>query len=154
MLSKIKTFFELPISDKLVLIKISLLVPLIEIGIKTIKFKKTFNILNLFVSKNTKPIKNELIEINRHVNLLYLFQRQFPFLGKCLSRSLGIWFLLAKKGINTQLKFGMKKENNELLAHSWLEYNGKMLDIENEKNKKYTPFSESILTEVSKYNII
>jgi hypothetical protein len=150
MFSKIRTFFELPNSHKWIFIKISLIVPLVELGIKTIKFKRTLAILKLFINRNPHSPENELKLVGRYTNYLHLYHRKFPFLGKCLARSLTLWFLLKREGIETELKFGMKKENEKLLAHSWLEYDGKPLITKSEINEGYISFKESILIKVTK----
>lgn len=148
MISKIKTFFGLPGSHKWLFVKIALLVPLVELGIKTVKFKRTVKVLNFFINKTPKTPENQLRTVRRHANYLYLYQKQFPFLGKCLARSLSLWFLLSRKGIETNLRFGMKKEDEKLLAHSWLEYKGEAIIKESEIGENYIPFAESILPEI------
>ncbi len=148
MISKIRTFFALPIAHKLIFIKIVFFVSFIQISLKTIKFKRTFRFLKFFTKENLRAPENERQIVRRHKNFQYLFHKQMPYLGKCLARSLTLWFLLKRKGIETDLKFGMKKKNNQLLAHSWLEYKSKVLITESEINDNYVPFSESILTKI------
>lgn len=150
MLSKIRAFYDLPSSHKLIFLKISLLVPPVELSIKTIKFKRTYRVLNFFISKNQKIVENETRLVRRYSNYLYLYQKQFPFLGKCLARSLTLWFLLKRAGIETELIFGMRKEDQKLLAHSWLKYKGESIINESETGENYIPFPESILMKISK----
>lgn len=150
MFSKIRTILELPNSHKLIFIKISLLVPLVEFGIKTIKFKRTLSVLKFCLNENPPNSENELKIVHRYKNYLYLYHKQVPFLGKCLARCLTLWFFLKRQGIETELKFGMKKENGKLLAHSWIEYKGKRIVSESELDEHYIPFNESILSEVAK----
>lgn len=151
MISKTRTFLALPASHKRVFIKIALLAPLVEIGIKILKFKRTFGVLKFFVSENeSNTPKNERQIVYRYRNYLYLYQKQFFSIGKCLAHSLVLWFLLAKKGIETDLRFGMKKQDKKLLAHSWLEYKRESLISESETDENYVPFSESILSKIAK----
>ncbi len=150
MFGKVRQFLDLPNSHKLIFTKISLIVPLVELGIKTFGFKRTFNLLKRFTKKTKKPVANPTLIINRHRNFLYLYSKQFPFFGKCLAQSLTLWVLLQNKSINTDLRFGMKKENNKFLAHAWLEYDGKPLATEEEQKENYLSFNESILTKIAK----
>lgn len=150
MFGKVRQFLDLPNSHKLIFTKISLIVPFVELGIKIFGLKRTFKLLKYFAKKPKNTVKNPTLIINRHRNFLYLYSKQFPFFGKCLAQSLTLWVLLKNKSINTDLRFGMKKENNKLLAHAWLEYDGKPLATEEELKENYLFFNESILTKLSK----
>ena len=45
----------------------------------------------------------------------------------CLRRSLAWQWLLARRGVTAELKLGARKENGQLQAHAWLEYQGRPL---------------------------
>lgn len=150
MLGKIRKFAELPNSHKRLLAKIGIVVPLVELGIRTLGFKRTFRTLKLFAKDNKFPDENIDLTINHHRNFLYIFARQFPFFGNCLARALTLWIMLKNRGIDTDLRFGMKKENQKLLAHAWVEYLGKPLTTDREPAGNYVFFSESILAKVAK----
>lgn len=150
MFSKFRTFLSLPGRHKVIFLKIALIVPLVEIGVKTLKFKRTFNILRSLASRKSKHPENEQNLVYSHIDQAYIYHKQFFSFGNCLARCLTIWFLLKREGIETEIKFGMKKETEKLLAHSWIEYEGQALIRKSEIDENYIPFSESILTEVSK----
>jgi hypothetical protein len=44
-------------------------------------------------------------------------------IGTCLSRSLALRELLHKQGVRTRFRIGVDKNDGELIAHAWLEYN-------------------------------
>lgn len=150
MIGIIRTFFALPGTDRWLVIKITLIVPLIQVGLKTIKFKRTLALLRPLLNRKPRRPERELNLIEKHTYYLYLYRRKLPSLGKCLARSLTLWFLLQRAGIETELKFGVKKENDKLLAHAWIEYQGRRLEERSEVDKGYVPFSASILSEVVK----
>lgn len=150
MFKKTGLFLELPNQHKWILTKICVIVPLVQLGIKTIGFKHSFNTLKYFVKEAKTPEANIFTVINRHRNFLYLYTKQFPFLGNCLARSLTLWLLLKNKGIDTELRFGMKKEDQKLLAHAWVEYLGSPLATDEEISENYSFFHESILTKLVK----
>lgn len=150
MVSKIRTFLLFPNSHKWIFIKIALIVPLVQIGVKTIKFNRTFKVLNYFADSSRQPREDELKLVRRYTNYLFLYHKQFPFVGKCLARSLTLWFLLKRSGIETDLRFGIKKENQGILAHAWVEHQGNALMTEDERKENFIPFSESVLTKVDK----
>jgi len=45
--------------------------------------------------------------------------------GTCLSKALTLQTLLRRRGVESQLRFGIRqRDGSELLAHAWLETNG------------------------------
>lgn len=46
---------------------------------------------------------------------------QLPW-GSCLSRSLTLWWLLARRGIETEILFGVRRNQEDLAAHAWVEW--------------------------------
>ena len=51
-----------------------------------------------------------------------------PFRATCLRRSLLLWWLLKRDGIETILRVGVNRENGTLHAHAWVEYMGRPLN--------------------------
>lgn len=43
---------------------------------------------------------------------------------KCLAQSLGLLRVLARRGVATDLRIGVRTEHGQLKAHAWLEWNG------------------------------
>ncbi len=68
----------------------------------------------------------------------------WPFIN-CLSTSLAFWFILRKKGINTELRFGVLKDGNKLRSHAWLEYDNNILSPDERAIQKYKSFTQAIL---------
>lgn len=144
MLKAFKQFRSMPWADRKLFVRFAFIVPLIQISLKIAGFNQIVNFLHRF-TKNTVAIPNQANEVERHRRLLFLFYEKFPFAGKCLARSIALWFLLKRMGIETDLRFGMKKENGKLLAHSWVEYKGKPLTLDPEVQLHYKTFSEPII---------
>ncbi len=46
----------------------------------------------------------------------------------CLDRSLTLWFLLGRRGIASELVFGVRHAENTLDAHAWVAYQGTVLN--------------------------
>lgn len=88
-------------------------------------------------------VENEIVELKKYRALLNLAYR-LPFVN-CLSISVAFWLLMKQKGLKTDLKFGMLKEEGKLKAHAWLEYKGAPIAPDTRRNEKYIAFSESIL---------
>ena len=50
------------------------------------------------------------------------------FRAHCLQRSLVLWSLLERNGVESELRFGARKENGQIQAHAWVEINGVALN--------------------------
>jgi len=50
-----------------------------------------------------------------------------PIRATCLPRSLWLWALLRREGIETVLRVGVNRENETLKAHAWVEHCGRPL---------------------------
>jgi len=47
---------------------------------------------------------------------------------QCLRRALVLRRLLRARGVATELRFGVRKEEGRIVAHAWLEHEGRSLD--------------------------
>jgi hypothetical protein len=54
--------------------------------------------------------------------------RHLPWHSTCLERSLVLRRLLAKRGLDTELCIGVRKERETLQAHAWLEKGGEVVN--------------------------
>ena len=86
-----------------------------------------------------------MYQLKRHYELMKLLHYLPVFMVNCLSSSLTFHWLLKRKGISTQLKFGVKKEKELLLAHAWLEHRNIPFSIDPFVHEKYDVFSHPIL---------
>jgi hypothetical protein len=44
--------------------------------------------------------------------------------GTCLVRSLTLWAMLLRRGVDSELRVGVRKKEGKLEAHAWVEYGG------------------------------
>ena len=58
----------------------------------------------------------------------------------CLTKSLTLWWLLGRQGISSHLRIGVRKENNRLEAHAWLERDGLVVSEPEEQHRHYAAF--------------
>jgi hypothetical protein len=61
--------------------------------------------------------------------------------GKCIEQSLALWWLLGRRGISTQLRIGVRMEQEKLHAHAWVELDGEVLNDAESLYAEYAPFA-------------
>jgi hypothetical protein len=62
--------------------------------------------------------------------------------AKCLARSLVLWWLLKRRGIDSQIRMGIRKENGALLAHAWVELDHVVLNDRADIDIEYEPITQ------------
>jgi hypothetical protein len=58
----------------------------------------------------------------------------------CLAKSLTLWWLLGRQGISSHLRIGIRKENEKLEAHAWVERDGVALNEPDQHHHHYAAF--------------
>jgi hypothetical protein len=65
-----------------------------------------------------------------------------PYRPNCLQRSLTLWWLLRRKGMESDLRIGVQKENGEVRGHAWIEYHGIVLNDSEDVPNHYHSFND------------
>ena len=58
----------------------------------------------------------------------------------CLQRALVLWWLLGRNRIESEIRFGARKEEGQLVAHAWVECFGFALNESSDVCQHYSPF--------------
>lgn len=118
--------------------------PVIALSLKLSGLKQTKNRMSRFIPTRMDDIRN----IKRDSVRAKLISRAVAVAGNhgvyhanCLKQSLLLWWLLARRGIFTELKFGTHKIPQEKFsAHAWVEYNGEALGDFSEPQDQFLVF--------------
>jgi len=65
--------------------------------------------------------------------------------ASCLEESLTLWWLLAKHGIFSELRIGVRKDAQSFEAHAWVERDGFALNEPEARHAHYAPFEQEAL---------
>ena len=68
-----------------------------------------------------------------------------PVRATCLRRSLLLWWLLRREGIETVLRVGVNRESGTLHAHAWVEYLGRPLNDADDIALRFPPFAHDFV---------
>jgi len=72
--------------------------------------------------------------------------RHLNWHANCLERSLALWWQLGRRGIESDLRIGARKEAGRFEAHAWVELGNAVLNDSGETHLHFAPFEGSILT--------
>lgn len=118
------------------------LLPWIRVSLSIRGYNPTFTALQSWLSpieKSSPAGLDQVQKINRmvraavHHSLLHF---------TCLEESLGLWYLLRKQGIVSQLRIGVRKSSGKFEAHAWVEYAGEALNQPEATHLHYAAFEE------------
>jgi hypothetical protein len=62
----------------------------------------------------------------------------------CLAKSLTLWWLLKRQGIDSHLRIGIRKEDDKFEAHAWVERDGAALNEPDEHHHHYAAFDAAL----------
>jgi hypothetical protein len=71
--------------------------------------------------------------------------RHGPYRATCLPRSLALWWLLRRRGIECDLRIGVRKEAGRFEAHAWTEWRGTALNDSEDVRERFAAFDRAIL---------
>ncbi len=84
-------------------------------------------------------------EVERAHKLIKIVYALKFFNNSCLAIALSFGFLLKRKGVETQLKFGYKSASGKLQGHAWLTYNNVPLTLNPKVAEKYSSFTAPLM---------
>jgi hypothetical protein len=67
-----------------------------------------------------------------------------PYRGNCLQRSLTIWWLLRRQKIESDIRFGARREDGKFEAHAWVEFRGFVLNEDPGIHHGFTAFEHGM----------
>jgi hypothetical protein len=77
--------------------------------------------------------------IRRDQYFVLLAARNHLYQMGCLRQALTLKGLLGAHGITTQLRFGARKEADQLLAHAWLEFEDRSIEMAHNSKEHFEP---------------
>jgi len=64
--------------------------------------------------------------------------------ANCLTRSLYLWWLLRRRGIDSQLRIGVRLNGGVLDGHAWVEYAGVPVNDRADVSADFAPFDKPV----------
>ena len=118
------------------------LLPIVAVSLRWRGFRGTQAMLERFVS-NGAPSQDSA-QLDRRAALtarmVSVADRTGLVHPSCLAKSLTLWWLLMRQGIAAELRIGIRKENEKMAAHAWVERKGVALNEPEEHHRHYAVF--------------
>jgi hypothetical protein len=137
---EINSLLQLSSHGRKLLLQALILFPLVHLSLTLKGLKQTQSLLANFVSKaQITPQKNTEVVCFTEKIVAIASRYSRPW-GSCLRRSLVLWFLLRREGVESQLRIGVKREKDQFSAHAWVEWDGVVLNDQSNVGDEFAMF--------------
>ena len=145
MWKKIRRFSALERSARGLFLRASFLLPLISISLRWRGFCKTKASLQQFLSvSNGSQNPDAQAYADLTAQMVQAAERYGIGQPNCLKVSLALWWLLARQGIASDLRVGVRKDGEKLKAHAWVECGGVALNEPESPHQHFAAFDAAL----------
>ena len=118
----------LPSSDRWVLCQALVLLPVSGLILRMIGLRRTYEL----AQKAAGVVRDQegadlYVRANRIATLIQKAADEGPYHAACLETAVVSGWILARQGIDQQLRIGVRKRRGVVEAHAWLEHRGQPL---------------------------
>jgi hypothetical protein len=123
--SGLRLWLDLPWLQRRVLLRAALWLALVDVGLRVLGFRRMIDLV-------PAPVAGAGVHGSGHVPMyvaaLEIVASGFVVPAHCLHKSLVLQFWLRREGIPSQLRIGVRKEDQQLKAHAWVELDDAVLN--------------------------
>lgn len=145
-LGRWRRFGQLSWPERWLLCQALVLLPGLALALKVSGFHGLHALLGRWSQPNSSPDsspdKPRAQVVARWVDVA---ARRGLFRPNCLHRSLTLWWLLRRRGLEAELRIGVRKGSEHMEAHAWVEYAGEVLNDAQAVRQDYVPFPSAIV---------
>jgi hypothetical protein len=155
-MNKWRKFIGLSAPDRLLFSQSLVLLPVAALALRLMglrNYKKLLDKLsrdklsrggNTFADRDDRMLGDRVRQTAR---LVEAARRYGPYRAKCLPQSLTLWWLLRRRGIESQIRFGARKNALQMEAHAWVEFEGVPLNDSLDVGERFKPFERAAMPE-------
>jgi hypothetical protein len=142
-----------PPEDRSLILRAALILPLTEIGLRLFGFRRWKKLIEKFSLSarlsQSLPADVQREKALRAVRAVRSVELHGPTNPNCLERSMTLWWMLRRAGIDGELHIGARKGGGRFEAHAWVEMGGQVLNESAEVHQHYARFDAPIAAAVA-----
>ena len=154
-MNKLGKFWQLPYSERALFAHSLVLLPLHGVALRLVGFRRWLAILTALAPTNGRLVAatNETAfrQALTVARLVKAAATHGLYRANCLPQSLATWWLLRRRGIESDLCIGARKVDERLEAHAWVEYSGGVLNDSADVQQRFTPFDRVVIPREVRY---
>jgi len=155
-MARLWKLLNLPAAEQWLLVQALLLLPVNRLSLRLLGFNRWCGILaNLAPGRERlggagsfARVANAAIasQSRRTAKIVHWASCYGLFGANCLQRSLTLWWMLRRQGINSGLKIGARIHRGQIEAHAWVECFGAVLNDGEDVARRFPPFDGAFIT--------
>jgi hypothetical protein len=143
--SRVRKFLQLSTSEKQMLFQGLLLLPVFAVVLRLWGEHCLVTALGESIPPTFNPERGiALQQAHTAARMVALAARYGPYRANCLKRSVVTYWLLRRRGIDCELRIGVRKESDEIEAHAWIECLGQPLNEGADVHQRFSPFDRMV----------
>ena len=138
---KLRTFLALDRGAKRLLSEALFLRIVIPAGFRLLGVARTQALLRHWAGrrKSAQPVDAQS-GIRASRGALRIAKRTLGLEDSCLVRSLALWALLLRRGLDTELRVGFRRQPEGVAGHAWIEYKGVAINEDESVTRTYSVY--------------
>lgn len=148
MWERLRQFSALEHQAQGLFLRAAVLLPLVSLSLRWRGFRTTQGALQRFLPNTNQEQSSEKIRERAALtaHLVNSADRHGIVHPSCLAKSLTLWCLLGRQGIDSRLRIGVRKKQEKFEAHAWVERDGTPLNEPEEHHHHYVTFDVAFST--------
>ncbi|MBI4526967.1 MAG: lasso peptide biosynthesis B2 protein [Deltaproteobacteria bacterium] len=133
---------ELSWPDRWLFLQAWLAFPVLPLILRPLGFRRTHHFLHDLTAQaglTSNAGAQGLDHARAIARLVHAAAARTCYTPMCLHRSLLLWTFLRRRGIAGHLRLGVRKEQERLQAHAWVEYEGSILNDAEDVHDRFAP---------------
>ena len=126
LIRKLRTFASLSRDERFLALEALVLPLALQVGFRAVGVAGTQNWLRKWACGKPVPVSELRPEAIIHMarRAQGITRRLVGSSGTCLQRSMTLWAVLARRGIESELRVGFRRQEGHIEGHAWVEYRG------------------------------
>jgi hypothetical protein len=139
--SALRRFWQLPGSERSIVLQSALWLTATWIALRLIGFRRWSGFLERrSIVGNASENSSQLVDAKNITHLLSAVADHLLVRTNCLEQATALCYVLHRRGIPAELRFGARKDSAGLEAHAWVEHMGIPLNEDRGEHLHFLPF--------------
>lgn len=144
-----------PPEDRRLILRAALILPFTEMALRLFGFRRCMELIEKFSRpagfSQSLPADLQRERALRAACAVRSVELHGPTRPNCLERSMTLWWLLCRDGVNGELHIGARKEDGKFEAHAWVELCGQVINDGAEVHRHYARFDAPIAAAAAEF---